>query len=387
MKIAIVRGPFLNKWEMQNFEPLLDGNEVTAFSTGSNVFPVDEIKIPVKRLFCLDNMLAPVSLKSASYFNRATGKVFGWNYYMYGLENSLQGYDIVNTVELHHTFTNQVMNAKKRFGFKVAVTVWENIPFIWDKHPVRRQIKQNVINNADLFIAVTENIKKRLLIEGVAENKIIVQNYGVDLNRFKPEIKDDELMNKFGISKNDVVILYTGRFVWEKGIYDLLYAAKKILSDNEINIPVKFLFVGEGREKNRVIKLIDKLGLADSVKTGNNLSYNMIPKLHNLADIFVLPSIPTKSWQEQFGFVLIESMACGKPVVTTATGSIPDVAGDAAVLIPPNDYINLYIQLKKLILNNTYRQESGNKSYMLAKQKYDSSMVGSKLNEIFRSMQ
>jgi len=74
-------------------------------------------------------------------------------------------------------------------------------------------------------------------------------------------------------------------------------------------------------------------------------------------------------------------------VVTTATGSIPDVAGDAAVLIPPNDYINLYIQLKKLILNNTYRQESGNKSYMLAKQKYDSSMVGSKLNEIFRSMQ
>ena len=145
--------------------------------------------------------------------------------------------------------------------------------------------------------------------------------------------------------------------------------------------------MGEGREKNKVIKLIDKLGLADSVKTGNNLSYNMIPKLHNLADIFVLPSIPTKSWQEQFGFVLIESMACGKPVVTTATGSIPDVAGDAAVLIPPNDYINLYIQLKKLILNNTYRQESGNKSYMLAKQKYDSSMVGSKLNEIFRSMQ
>ena len=82
MKIGIVRGPFLNKWEMQNFEPLLDGNEVTAFSTGSNVFPVDEIKIPVKRLFCLDNMLALVSLKSASYFNRATGKVFGWNYYM-----------------------------------------------------------------------------------------------------------------------------------------------------------------------------------------------------------------------------------------------------------------------------------------------------------------
>ena len=382
MKIGIVRGPFLNKWEMQNYEPLLEKYSVTAFTTTNHWFPLDEIKLPLKKLFSIDTIFSLISLQLANIFNRICNRFFGWNYYMFGLKNQLKDFDIVNTVELHHTFTNQVINAKKKYGFKVVVTVWENIPFIWDRHSLRKKNKQNVIKNADLFIAVTEKIKQTLILEGVPEEKIVVLNYGIDLNRFKPEDKNIQLLNKIGINKEDFIILFIGRFVWEKGIYDLIFSAKKILCDNDIKFPIKFVFVGSGQEKKNMIALIKRLGISESVKIVPGLAYELMPDVHNLADIFVLPSIPTRSWQEQFGMVLIESIACAKPVIATLSGSIPEVVGDAAILVPPADYMTLYKEIKNLVLNKDLRDSLKIKSRARAENFFSINSFVKKVKEV-----
>ncbi|MGB9591603.1 MAG: glycosyltransferase [Candidatus Kryptoniota bacterium] len=64
-------------------------------------------------------------------------------------------------------------------------------------------------------------------------------------------------------------------------------------------------------------------------------------------------------WQEQLGLVLLEAMACGKPVVSTLSGSIPEVIGNAGILVQPNDHIALYEALKKIINDSSCRESLG----------------------------
>jgi glycosyltransferase involved in cell wall biosynthesis len=81
-----------------------------------------------------------------------------------------------------------------------------------------------------------------------------------------------------------------------------------------------------------------------------------MPAIFRSADAFVLPSIATPEWQEQFGMSLIEAMASGVPVVTTYSGAIPEIAGSAAELCQPNDFLALYTSLKKLVLEPETRE-------------------------------
>jgi glycosyltransferase involved in cell wall biosynthesis len=96
-----------------------------------------------------------------------------------------------------------------------------------------------------------------------------------------------------------------------------------------------------------------------------------MPLIHNLADVFVLPSQPALRWQEQFGYVLVESMACGKPVLSTESGSIAEVVGNAGVLVPPNDYLALSRALERLIGSSSLRQELGTKARSRAEEMFD----------------
>lgn len=388
MNIAVVRGPFLNKWEMQNFEYLADRHHnVVAFATVSNIFPIDEIKLPVKRLFSIDRIPQLISNRLSYYFNEGLNKYFGMNHYIVGLGDQLEGFDIVNTTELFHVFSYQIIKAKEKYNFKVVVTIYDNIPFSWDtRHFIRHKIKQKVISNTDLFIAVTDNIKEVLIFEGIPEDKITVIPYGVDQEVFRPKQKDLNLLKDLNIQENDFVVLFIGRLVWEKGVYDLIFAAKKIISDNQIKTPVKFVFAGSGSEEKKMRTLAKQLSIDKNIIIVRSLPYSKVSDMHNLADVFVLPSILTKYWQEQFGFVLIESMSCGKPIITTMTGSIPYVVGDAAILIPPNDFLSLYQSIKRVILEHGTREEMKRRSLIRAKEKFDAKEVARKFEESYQKV-
>jgi len=386
MKIVIVRGPFLNPWEMQNYTPLFKNNEILGITTVSHIFDLKNIGFSVKKLFSLDFFPYLISKKLAGIFNKFTNKIFGLNYYIFGLEKYLKDADFVNTVELYHSFSYQVIRAKKKYGFKVAVTVWENIPFSFERHFIRRKIKKEVKNESDIFIAVTDNIKNCLLLEGIPEEKIKVIYPGVDMEEFKPREKKLELLKYYGLNRDDFIVLFVGRFVWEKGVYDLIYSAKKLISDEDIKIPVKFLFIGSGPEKKKMLKVIKRLNLEKKVIIGKPLSYDRIPYLFNLADIFVLPSIPTRYWQEQFGYVLIEAMASGLPVISTMTGSIPEVVGDAGILVPPNVYNLIYKEVKKLIEDPNLRKTLGKKARERAKNKFSIEKTSKEMKEVFSKL-
>lgn len=354
MKIAIIRGLSLNKFEMRNFEPLTQWFDITAYYTTNNVGNVSIINLPKKKLRLWECVFGCSVSKMMDYPLR----LIGYREAMIGLVNELKSYDIVHTAETYNGYSYQAMKAKEKYGTKVVVTCWENIPFFCEFPNMRSYIKRKVRDNADLFIAVTQRAKDALIYEGVPESKISVIPFGVDLSIFNPQEKDEQYLEHFSLKKDDFVILSIGRFVWDKGFYDVIYAVKRLILDNDLNdISIKVIFIGAGNEENKMRQLIKKLNLEKVINVAGTIPYTEIPKIYNLADVFVLPSIPIRDWQEQFGMVFAEAMASGIPVVAGMSGSIPEVIGDAGILVQPNDPFSIYSEIKNLILDKSLREK------------------------------
>lgn len=366
-KLAIVRGPNLNKWEAQNYEPLLDRYDITAYTTTQPLYDLSQIRLPIVQI--------PIDPNQP---NR------GILTYMPGLESHLADKDIIYTADITWFFSFQAVLAKEQFGGKVICMEWENIPFVHEEHQVVGRIKEFVRSRADYFIAVTRKAREALLFEGVPEEKIEIIPVGVDVKRFKP-VEDTTMERKeLGIGRDEVVILFIGRMVWEKGVYDLIHAAVRLLSDRSLSKhPVRFLMVGDGQELKGIKERVKRFGLSSWFTFVESFSYQEIHRFHNLSDIFVLPSIPIKNWQEQFGMVLVESMACGRPVVTTLSGSIPEVVDDAGILVQPCDPSSLYEGLKRLVLDRNLREELGIKARKRAVAEFDSRKIAERLNDAF----
>ena len=100
--------------------------------------------------------------------------------------------------------------------------------------------------------------------------------------------------------------------------------------------------------------------------------YEEMHPAYNPADLFVLGSAPGKSWMEPFGSVLAEALAAGVPIVSTLSGSIPEVVDGAAVLLPPADLLALRDAFAGLLENRSKGEALSRKGRARAEVQYDS---------------
>jgi len=351
-RIALIRGPNLNAWEMQNFSPLAEKYDLVGIGSRANNFDTSEIPFPVRKLFSFGQS---VRIHAA----RALLERWWGDYHdLRGLERALRGFDIVHTAETMYYCSYQAALLKRRLGFNLAVTVWENIPFNYNA-PATRRIKEMVFREADIFFAVSQRTRDVLVLEGAPIDRIVVQMPGIDIDHFSPRPRDPALLARFGCMPDDLLVLFVAHLYVQKGVYDLLFALRTLLQRHGWRFPVKLLMAGRGPEAAGLKQLIRQLNLGEHVRLIGPHPYSAMPAIHAMADVFALPSHPTPRWQEQFGYVLVESMACGKPVVTTLSGSIPEVIGDAGVLVPPADCFALADALDALLSSPARRAGLG----------------------------
>jgi len=391
-RVAIIRGTNLNKFEMQNYEPLTKYFDITGYTTYNHRFEIDYINFKIKKLHCIEEFTDKLPIFLRATVNLLLYK-YGYTQYMFNLEKELRDKDIAHAAEIRSAYSYQAVKAKKANNkLKVVLTVWENIPFLSLRVSklcdveFNRKITEEIIRNTDAFIAITNRAKDALILEGVPEEKVHVIPVGVDIERFKHRDKDLLLLKQLNIAEDELVLLFVGRIVWSKGIYFLLYAYKKLLSDPEINKNIKLIIVGSGPEKSKIIDIISRLNLANQIILIDSVSYMDIHKLYNISDIFILPSVPTYSWQEQFGMVLVEAMASELPVITTLSGSIPEVVGDAGVLVQPGDFLDLYNKIKELITSSELRKTLGKKARNRVEKKFNPKIVSEKIRKVYSSV-
>ena len=207
---------------------------------------------------------------------------------------------------------------------------------------IRKTTRWLINNHVDGVVAVSGAVKNALLSSGIAEGKIEVIHNGVSLRRFDPShIDRTEVRDELGISAKDFVIGAVGKLHQGKGVYELLRAA----AGTEGERPVTLLFVGDGPEKEGIIRVARQLGIAErTVITGIRRD---VERMYAAMDILVLPS----TCDEAFGMVIIEAMAMGRPVIGTRVGGIPELicSGENGLLVPPGDATALADAIKKYL--------------------------------------
>jgi glycosyltransferase involved in cell wall biosynthesis len=386
-KIAVIRGHYFSKEECYFYEPLKDDFDITFFSSIKDTASV-HTSMPVVNLPCLDGILDSMSF---GFFSRVYGLASNLAgiepEFVFGLRDRLKGFDIVHSVDYDYLLTYYLSRLKRRLGFKLVTIHWENIPFARDRQPIARYFKYRTYGGIDGFLAMSERAKASLQVEGVDESRIFVTGYGVDIERFRPDSEAGQIWRKrYGIPENDTVILFVGRVRASKGIFELLYATQKLLADQAIDRHIiRLVIAGRGPGEKDVSKMVERLGLKENVLQIGYIPHGEIHNVHNMADVFCLPSVPRKYWQEQLGLVFLEAMACGKPVVSTFSGSIPEVVGDAGILVQPGDHLSLYEGLKRILVDRDLYAELKNKGRERAIQQYGATAIAGRLKKAYDS--
>jgi len=384
MKIGIIRGAYLSQFEMQTYEHLLGRVDLEAYHIRINRFPTDIINVPCKRLACIDDPFTMISARLGFYFDLFLQATYGLDYYHFGLERELARKDIAHTMETFNAFSYQALLAKRRFGTKLVVTVWENRPYAAERFTAKRRMKYEVIKDADLFLAMTPRAARCLELEGAAAEKIEVLPPGVNIERFHPRPKPSSWQKKLNLHPDDFVFLSVAALRWEKGVEDILHAFKKLTLD----VPgrrLKLIFAGAGPEEKRLRRLSDRIALTDRV-IFTRFPYQEMHAVYNLADVFLLASTARPGWLEQFGYVLAEAMASGTPIISTIHGSIPEVVGKAALLAPPSDFLGLAAAMRKLLEDPRERERLASDGRQRAAAEYDSRRQAERLLEAYEGL-
>jgi glycosyltransferase involved in cell wall biosynthesis len=211
---------------------------------------------------------------------------------------------------------------------------------------------RSAIRRADLFITVSEFIRDEMVEHlGVAEDRIVPIHHGVE-PRFTVEGEDDErdiLKNRHDLP--DLYLLSVATQEPKKNIPGLL-RAYRILLDRIPGAPRLVLVGKRGWGPGSLEEETSKLGLQNKVVFLGYISTEDLPGLYRHAELFLFPSL-----YEGFGMPLLEAMASGCPVVASRISAIPEVTGDAGVLIDPHDPEEISGAIADLLLDDERRRD------------------------------
>jgi len=383
VRVGLVRDNKINPWTFQREECLTGRLDITLFVGERNDYGVAQIRIPKRFLTHREEMLLAARSPRLAWTRIRQAAFRRADYYYHSLRKHLQGFEIVHSADfLRSAYT--LADLKEELGFRLVLSWWQNIPY-WTVLDERGGFyRARVIPRADAFIPYTEAAAHALAMEGVQAKKIHVVRPGVDLKRFRPGPKDEALLRLLNIPENAFVVTFVGKLASHKGVYLLPYAMKILTDDGLTNVHV--VLAGRGAQRATLEKLIGLWGLTDRFHFLDFLGYEQVHRVHSIGDVFVLPSYPTLTWQEQFGFVLVEAMASGKAVVASNSGAIGEVVGNAGLLFPAGDFDALAGLLRRLIADRALREDLGGEARARAEALFDPSRNADALYEVYQDV-
>ena len=224
----------------------------------------------------------------------------------------------------------------RRAGSK-RVVVSHHYSFPLADHPPRfawlgRRRRAFSLAPVGLLVTPSRYIKDCLVARfGLPADRIRVVLNGVNLGRFKPDFRPTfDVRGEYGIPADAPIVSTLAHFIPEKGGDDLIRAVPAVLE----RVPdMHLLMIGDGPELPRLKQITSDLGLTDHVHFTGLASGGRMDSL--LAESLITTLVCT--WGEAFSLVVLEFMACGKPMIATAVGGTPEAVadGETGLLVPP----------------------------------------------------
>lgn len=241
------------------------------------------------------------------------------------LENLLEKEDI-DIIHGHYLFPAgaAAVEVGNEHGIKTYVTAHGSDMFeVYKKQPLMRSTIKNVLKRADCVLAVSNALKHEIIatgVTGISDKTRICWN-SVDINKFS--LKENNSFKEEYKLTDKPIVLFVGNIIKRKNVESLIDAKKIANSDYYLVI------VGDGPLFKKLKKKVEDENIRDVIFTGSRTDVeNVIPS----CDVLVLPS-----FSESFGLVLIEALACGKPVIGSNVGGITEIiTDDVGLLVDPN---------------------------------------------------
>ena len=186
---------------------------------------------------------------------------------------------------------------------------------------------------------------------------------GVDLSHFKPGRAPAEIYAKYNIPSNRPVVLYVGRVDPEKKVGLVVEAFSKMLGTWQGDVLPLLLVVGDGVDKNRLIKKIHDIGISEAVRFLGKVLPPDLYELYKVGDVFA-----TASTIETQGIVLIEAAACGLPLIAVDAGAVSEVCidGENGFLCEPGNVDEISAAMLKILSDTDLRDKFSRESVTIA---------------------
>jgi colanic acid biosynthesis glycosyl transferase WcaI len=203
------------------------------------------------------------------------------------------------------------------------------------------------------IVALTEAIKANLVRRNVPADKVGVVINGVELARYRPRPKDTRLMETLGLEKDHFVVGYIGTLGMAHGLGSVLGAAA--LNDDE---QIRFLFVGSGAERQRLIKTAKQMALQNVIFVAVQPK-DLTPAYWSLCDLALVHLRDTPLFETVIPSKIFEAMGMGRPILLAAPrGEASNIIleNDAGLWIPPERPEDL-IEAIRLLKSNPWLRD------------------------------
>lgn len=185
------------------------------------------------------------------------------------------------------------------------------------------------LNNAAAITVVSNGLKNELVKSGINKNKITVIPNGVDVNNFKP-LDKNHCRKKLKLKLSEPMVLFVGRLSEEKNIKSLMLSAKYLIENYK---PFQLYLVGDGPLMSDLKKLSNSLKIENHIHFVGKVDHSEVSTWMGAADFFCLPSL-----REGCPNVVLEALGCGRPVIASNVGAIPDViTEETGILFTPEN--------------------------------------------------
>ncbi len=188
----------------------------------------------------------------------------------------------------------------------------------------------------------------------------------VDVRAAAGQSKGAEFRQRFGIAPGRLVIAQVSAMTPAKGIPDLLRAVREVVAANRL---AHLVLVGDGRHRQEFLQLARELGIEDHVTFAGTVLDPVGEGVYDAAAVVCQVS----RWEEAFGYVIAEAMSCGKPVIATRVGGIPELVqdGQTGCLVERGDSAAMAARILHLLEDAALRGRLGECGRMLAAAKFD----------------
>jgi teichuronic acid biosynthesis glycosyltransferase TuaC len=194
---------------------------------------------------------------------------------------------------------------------------------LFKEFPLIRRLLRLTLRRADGIIAVCQALKESIAQLGISPARVTVIPNGVDPRKFYP-VPREEARKRLGLPDGRLIVSI-GNLIPRKGFDLLIQAFGRLVAESEVK-NLYLAIVGEGPARRELESLIAGHGLGDYIRLAGDVPHQDLYLWYNAADLFCLASL-----REGWANVLLESLACGTPVVATAVWGTPEVIRSDAV--------------------------------------------------------